>query len=139
MLNSVEFNTLVAVIRKKNNIIVVIRGVHSVDRVRFERVSFDSIEFWICYFSYACCGGSRSSRVGSISHSLLEDQLFELSGLHRFGVSWNLSWVSIGLGLLSINNWFGFIGYRSGLVFFQVEFGYKLLISIDRFNIRLNY
>ena len=77
-------------------------------------------------------------RAWSVTHGSVEDQLFELSGLYQFSVDWSSSRVSIGLELLSVNNWFGFIGYRLNPgIFFQVKFGYELIIIIDRVNITL--
>ena len=60
------------------NYMVIFRGVLSGDRVGFGQVSFGSVVFRIGYFSVACYVGH--TRVGSVSHSLVEDRLFELSG-----------------------------------------------------------
>ena len=60
------------------------------------------------------------TQIGSISHDSVEDHLFDLWGLLRFGVGLSSSQVSIGLGLLSVKNWFGFVGYKLGLdIFFK--------------------
>ena len=59
---------------------ITIRGVHSGYWVSFGRVPFDLVLFRIGYISDACCHGSYSGRVGSISYGSVEDRLFELSG-----------------------------------------------------------
>ena len=59
------------------------------------------------------------TRVKSVSHGSVEDQLFEL----WFSIGSVLVEVrvkqSIDLGLSSLNNWFGFTGYifGSGIIF----------------------
>ena len=46
------------------NLVVILRGVHSGDRVGFGRVSFDSVAYRVGYFSAVCYNGSHSGRVG---------------------------------------------------------------------------
>ena len=60
------------------------RGVHSGDGVGFGHVSLGSVEFRIGYFRIYVTTGR--TWVRSVSHGSIEDQLFELSGLHRFDV-----------------------------------------------------
>ena len=69
------------------------------------------------------------TRVGTISHGSVERSVIRtiklVSGRRRSKFVSS----SIGLGLSSVNNWFGFTRYRSSSGIFQVEFGYELRIT----------
>ena len=54
-------------------------GFHSGNQVGFGWLSFDSVIFRMRV-------ATGHTRVGSANHGSVEDQLFELSGYHQFGV-----------------------------------------------------
>ena len=67
-----------------NIVWVLVRGIHLSDRVGFGHVSFGSLNFGSVIFRIHVTTGR--TWVGLISHGSIEDQLFELSCLHRFDV-----------------------------------------------------
>ena len=124
--------------QKINCTLPICRGVHSVDRVNFGRVSFDSVVFrigyfWLCVTQRVTLGLIRLVTVRlEIGYSSYHVGI----GLVSLEVRVKCQLV-LGCHQLLIGSVFR-VQIRFGLFLKKTEFGYILLITIDLINIKLS-
>ena len=112
------------------------RGVHSGGWVGFGQVSFSSVIFRFGFFR--CVLRRVTLGWGQLVTVLLK------IGYLSYRISTGLISVEVRVECQLVSSChrliidFDFTGYRSGSGIFQVEFGYELLITIDRVSIKLS-